>query len=52
MAYLGAQPGSLKVRRLDMKKAWNLALVKCLALHLDMRKISKLGLIMELIWDP
>ena len=34
MAYLRAQPGSLKVRRLALNKAWYLILVKCLDIHL------------------
>ena len=36
MAYLRAQPWSMEARRLDLKKAWYLALMKCLDLHLDL----------------
>ena len=50
MAYLRAQHGSLKVRRLYLKKAWYLALVKCLDIYLELQKMSKLGLKMELNW--
>ena len=36
VAYLRDQPGILKVRRLSLKKAWYLALVKCLSLYLEL----------------
>ena len=39
----------LRVRRLDLKKAWYLGLVKYTC---SCRKMSKLDLMIELMWDP